>query len=43
MKLENKTIFVTGASRGIGKAIVIALLKYPVKKIYASARNITDV
>ncbi len=43
MKLENKTIFVTGANRGIGKAIVVALLKSPVKKIYASARNITDL
>lgn len=42
MKLENKTIFVTGANRGIGKAIVVALLKSPVKKIYASARSITD-
>jgi NAD(P)-dependent dehydrogenase (short-subunit alcohol dehydrogenase family) len=40
MKLENKTIFVTGANRGIGKAIVDALLKQPVTKIYAAARNI---
>lgn len=39
MKLDNKTVFVTGANRGIGKAIVEALLKQPVKKIYAAARN----
>ncbi len=40
MKLENKTIFVTGSNRGIGKAIVDALLKQPVTKIYVAARNI---
>lgn len=39
MKLENKTILVTGSNRGIGKSLVEALLAYPVKKIYASARD----
>jgi NAD(P)-dependent dehydrogenase (short-subunit alcohol dehydrogenase family) len=43
MTLENKTIFVTGANRGIGKAIVEVLLKYQVKKIYAAARNVDDL
>jgi NAD(P)-dependent dehydrogenase (short-subunit alcohol dehydrogenase family) len=43
MKLENKTIFVTGANRGIGKAIVDALLKQPVTKIYAAARKIEGI
>ena len=43
MKLENKTIFVSGANRGIGKAIVEALLKQKVKKIYAAARDIKDL
>ncbi|MGD0886840.1 MAG: SDR family oxidoreductase [Thermodesulfovibrionales bacterium] len=43
MKLENKTIFVSGANRGIGKSIVEALLKQPVIKIYAAARNVKDV
>jgi NAD(P)-dependent dehydrogenase (short-subunit alcohol dehydrogenase family) len=42
MNLENKTIFVSGANRGIGKSIVEALLKQPVAKIYAAARNIED-
>ncbi len=43
MKLDNKTIFVTGANRGIGKAIVEALLKHPVSKIYAAARRLEDL
>lgn len=40
MNLDNQTIFVSGANRGIGKAIVEALLKHPVKKIYAAARDV---
>jgi NAD(P)-dependent dehydrogenase (short-subunit alcohol dehydrogenase family) len=43
MKLDNKTIFVSGANRGIGKAIVEALLKQPVKKIYAAARDVAQL
>ena len=43
MKLDNKTIFVSGANRGIGKAIVEALLKRNVKKIYAAARKTSDL
>lgn len=43
MQLENKTLFVSGANRGIGKAVVEALLKQPVKKIYAAARNINTL
>lgn len=39
MKLDNKTILVTGANRGIGEAIVRNLLKHNVTKIYAAARN----
>lgn len=39
MKLDNKTILVTGANRGIGAAIVRELLKHKVGKIYAAARN----
>lgn len=39
MNLENKTVVVTGANRGIGKALVAALLKRNVGKIYATARN----
>ncbi len=43
MKLENKTIFVSGANRGIGKSIVEALLKQAVAKIYAAARKVEDL
>ncbi|KAB0668264.1 SDR family oxidoreductase [Oryzomonas sagensis] len=43
MKLENKTILVTGSNRGIGKALVAALLKHPVTRIYAAARKTEDL
>jgi NAD(P)-dependent dehydrogenase (short-subunit alcohol dehydrogenase family) len=36
---DNKTVFVTGANRGIGEALVRALLTHKVKKIYAGARD----
>ncbi len=39
MKLQNKTVLVTGANRGIGLAIVKALLNKGVKKVYAGARD----
>ncbi|MDE1153563.1 MAG: SDR family oxidoreductase [Micavibrio sp.] len=43
MKLDNKVILITGASRGIGKETVEAALKLNVKKIYAAARNIAQL
>ncbi len=43
MKLGQQTIFVSGANRGIGKAIVEALLAHSVKKIYAGARDISGL
>ena len=39
MKLSNKTVLVTGANRGIGRAIVEQLLTKDVNKIYAGARS----
>jgi len=39
MKLNDKTALVTGANRGIGYALVNALLGRGVKKIYAASRN----
>lgn len=39
MQLENRTVLVSGANRGIGKSLVDALLDRGVKKIYATARK----
>lgn len=38
-KIIDKTVLVTGANRGIGRAFVNVLLEVGVNKIYASARN----
>lgn len=43
MKLENKAVLVTGSNRGIGKALVEALLKYQVSRIYAAARKTEEL
>lgn len=43
MKLNNQIVFVSGTNRGIGKALVDALLKHNVKKIYAAARKTDDL
>ena len=39
--LSGKTALVTGANRGIGEAIVDALIAAGVKKVYVAARNIS--
>ena len=39
MKIDNATALVTGANRGIGRALVEALLDGGARKIYAAARN----
>jgi NAD(P)-dependent dehydrogenase (short-subunit alcohol dehydrogenase family) len=43
MKINGKTALVTGANRGIGFAIVNALLKSGVNKVYAAARDISKL
>ena len=43
MNIEHRTVFVSGANRGIGKALVEELLKNGVKKIYAGARNTSSL
>jgi NAD(P)-dependent dehydrogenase (short-subunit alcohol dehydrogenase family) len=39
MKLENKSVFITGTNRGIGKALVEEALRRGAKKVYAAARG----
>src|SRR5262245_18593711 len=41
--LSGRTALVTGANRGIGEAIVDALIAAGVKKVYAAARNISTL
>jgi NAD(P)-dependent dehydrogenase (short-subunit alcohol dehydrogenase family) len=41
--LAGKTVLVTGANRGIGEAIVDALVAAGVKRVYAAARNISTL
>ena len=43
MKIENSVALVTGSNRGLGKALVEALANAGAKKIYASARNISEM
>ncbi|MBA4750501.1 MAG: SDR family oxidoreductase [Alphaproteobacteria bacterium] len=40
MNIENKIVFITGANRGIGKALVQVCLQNKAQKVYAAARNI---
>ena len=39
MDIENKTILITGANRGIGRALVDEALRRHVKKVYAGTRG----
>jgi len=39
MKIENKTILVTGANRGIGRALVEEALRLGAKRVYAGTRT----
>jgi NAD(P)-dependent dehydrogenase (short-subunit alcohol dehydrogenase family) len=43
MKIENSVILVTGATRGIGAALVQALLEGGASKVYAAARHEGDL
>ena len=43
MQLNNRTLLVTGANRGIGLNLVEALLEKGVRKIYATARDINKL
>jgi NAD(P)-dependent dehydrogenase (short-subunit alcohol dehydrogenase family) len=39
MKIENKTVLITGANRGIGQALVNEALRRGVKRVYAGTRG----
>jgi NAD(P)-dependent dehydrogenase (short-subunit alcohol dehydrogenase family) len=43
MNIENKTILITGASRGIGRALVDEALRRGVKKVYAGTRSALQI
>lgn len=43
MKISDSTVIVTGANRGIGKALVEKLIEHGAKKIYATARDISKL
>ncbi len=43
MQIENKTVVVTGANRGIGRALVVEFLGRGVKRIYATARKLESL
>jgi NAD(P)-dependent dehydrogenase (short-subunit alcohol dehydrogenase family) len=43
MKIEGSIAFVTGANRGLGKAIVTALLEAGAAKVYAAARDVKKI
>jgi NAD(P)-dependent dehydrogenase (short-subunit alcohol dehydrogenase family) len=39
MKLENRTVLITGANRGIGRALIEEALKRGAKRVYAGTRS----
>lgn len=43
MNIQNKTVFITGANRGIGKALVHEALRRGVKRVYAGTRGGLDI
>ena len=43
MNIENKTILITGASRGIGRALVDEALRRGAKKVYAGTRTALQI
>ncbi len=40
MKINNAVVFVTGANRGLGRALVLAALERSARRVYAAARDV---
>lgn len=43
MNIQNKTILITGANRGIGRALVDEALRRGAKKVYAGTRSVLEI
>tara|TARA_R110002126_G_scaffold282327_1_gene430655 strand:- start:1989 stop:2714 length:726 start_codon:yes stop_codon:yes gene_type:complete len=43
MNLEEQTVLVTGANRGLGRSFVDSLVEAGVRKVYATARNVDQL